>query len=267
MCLLDGQNSVEVLIEHQLAGRMGEYPLIVIPEWGWLEPKFKKELEAYVRAGGNLLLIGPKAAAMFKGPLGVRFVGKAEDTRQWLAHAGWMGGLKAMRQRVKLTARAKAFGGLYAANDVKGPHETAASIARWGKGRIAATYVDLGAQYLRSRTAVARDFLNALVGELFVDPIVKVAGSHYVDVVVNRIGGKLAINLVNTAGPHEDANVDVYDEVPAVGPLDVTIRTARRPKRVALVPAGRRLKYDYQKGAIHIALPRLELHEIIVVEP
>ena len=35
--LLEGQQSVEILAEHQLAGRMAEYPLIVVPEWEYLE--------------------------------------------------------------------------------------------------------------------------------------------------------------------------------------------------------------------------------------
>ncbi len=59
MCLLDGQGSVEILNEHNLAGRMDEYPLIVVPDWNYLEPAFAKELVAYVRGGGRLLCVGP----------------------------------------------------------------------------------------------------------------------------------------------------------------------------------------------------------------
>lgn len=65
LTLLENQYSVEVLGEHHLTGRMSQYPLIVIPEWEYLEPKFKDELVAYVKSGGNLLLIGTKTAALF----------------------------------------------------------------------------------------------------------------------------------------------------------------------------------------------------------
>jgi len=56
--LLENQYSVEVLGEHHLSGRMSKYPLIVIPEWEYLEPKFKDELVAYAKSGGKILLIG-----------------------------------------------------------------------------------------------------------------------------------------------------------------------------------------------------------------
>ncbi len=62
--LLENQYSVEVLGEHHLTGRMSQYPLLVIPEWEYLEPKFKDEIVAYVKSGGNLLLIG-KSAGLF----------------------------------------------------------------------------------------------------------------------------------------------------------------------------------------------------------
>ncbi len=63
--LVESQHSVEVVSESQLQGRLSEYPLIVVPECEFLEPKFKDSLTDYARAGGNLLLIGPKTAALF----------------------------------------------------------------------------------------------------------------------------------------------------------------------------------------------------------
>lgn len=70
LTLLESQYSVEVLGEHHLAGRMSQYPLIVIPEWEYLDPQFRNDLLAYVKEGGNLLLIGPKTAALFQADLG-----------------------------------------------------------------------------------------------------------------------------------------------------------------------------------------------------
>ena len=63
--LLAGQHSVEVVGEHQLAGRLPEYPLIVVPDWEYPETPFENELVAYAKAGGNLLLICPRTAALF----------------------------------------------------------------------------------------------------------------------------------------------------------------------------------------------------------
>jgi len=51
--LLESQLSVEVVGEHQIAGRLSEYPLIVVPEWAHLEPAFKSDLVAYVKVQGR----------------------------------------------------------------------------------------------------------------------------------------------------------------------------------------------------------------------
>ncbi|MBI5685442.1 MAG: hypothetical protein HZC54_10195 [Verrucomicrobia bacterium] len=76
--LLESQWSVEVLGEHQLAGRLRDYPLIVIPECEYLDAKFRNNLAAYVKAGGNLLLIGPSATKLFERELGGKVEGETK---------------------------------------------------------------------------------------------------------------------------------------------------------------------------------------------
>ncbi|MEI6972559.1 MAG: hypothetical protein WCL44_13705, partial [bacterium] len=265
--LLESQFSTDIVMEHQLAGRMQEYPLLVVPQWEYLEEKFKADLRRYVRNGGSLLLIGPGAAALFQKELGVKFAGKAESKIRYIEHDGWLGGLNATAQTVEPGRGAKVFGRMYPGDEAVGKGEPAATIARLGKGRIAAVYVDLGDRYRAGATSTARKFLAALARELFT-PIVDVEGSRYVDVALNRTAGegKLAINLVNTAGPHHDPNVYVYDEIPPVGPLAVTIRTGRRPGKITLHPAGRKLDFTFSHGEVKLELPRLVIHDIIVVD-
>lgn len=69
-----------------------------------------------------------------------------------------------------------------------------------GKGTFAAVYLNLGERYLNARTATASNFLSGLVRELFPEPLAEVAGLRHIDVIVNRIDGKLTVNLVNTSG-------------------------------------------------------------------
>jgi len=158
----------------------------------------------------------------------------------------------------------KPFGNLYKENNNNGPSDIAASITTYGKGKIAAAYLNLGERYLAAATSVARNFVHGLARELFPRPLVEVTGSMYVDLSVNRIGGKLAINLVNTAGPHADPHVYVYDEIPPVGPLEIRIRSGCTPKKVTLEPGGRELSYVTNGDAITLTLPRLEIHNVVV---
>ncbi|MBN1435802.1 MAG: hypothetical protein JW936_01900 [Sedimentisphaerales bacterium] len=264
--LLDSQNSVEVLSEHHLENTIDQYPLLILPETNCLAAKTKKQIIKYVENGGKLLLIGPASAKLFKKEIGVKFLGKPEERIQWIEHNDWLAGLKTESQYVKLQPHTKALGKIYPQNNNIGPYYPAASVRKLGKGKIAAIYLNLGQCYERRRTTIARDFLNHVVSQLFTNPIVQVTGSHYVDVNVNTINGKLAVNLINTAGPHSDENVYSFDDIPALGPLEINIRYPRKPNKVTIQPQNRKLRHTYTKGKIQLTLPKLKIHSIITVE-
>lgn len=269
--LLDSQHVVDIVMEHHLTRRMHEYPLLIWPEWQTIEPDFKAELLHYVKQGGKLLVIGPRAAALFKEELDVKLIGEAAERVNGLEYQGHLAGLKTVSQKVELGPRSMGQGRLYNdtvnVNDNTGPYDIAASITPYGQGRIAATYLNLGERFHNADHTVARDFLNGLVRTLFPDPLVEVRGSHQVDVTAMRKHGKLMINLVNTAGPHNNDKVYVFDQIPAVGRLAVTIRYPRKPRTVTLEPGARSVAYQYLNGRIDLLLPRrLVIHDILVVE-
>jgi hypothetical protein len=236
-----------------------------VPEWEYLEPKFKDELTAYVKDGGNLLLIGPRTAAIFETELGVMLEGEPKPAADFrLAYSGELVTINGLMQPARLGPTCKPFGQLRNTNEADTSSLPAASISKYGQGKIAATYFTFGQGYVNARTVLMRQFLNDLVRELFPKPMVEVKGSHDVDVVVNRMAGKLAVNLVNTAGPHQ--REPILDSIPPIGPLDVTIRQAARPTKIMLEPAGAPLHFEYQDGEIHLIVPRVDIHEVIVVE-
>jgi hypothetical protein len=268
--LLDAQQVVDIVMEHHLEDRMQDYPLLIWPEWETIEPEFKADLLAYVKKGGHLLIIGPRAAALFASELDITLLEQPEERLNGLEYQGFLAGLETISQEVQLGDKARPFGRLYNdtinVNDMVGPYETAASITSYGKGKIAATYLNLGERYREASHSVARDFLDGLCLELFPEPIVELTGSHLIDVTANQKDGNLMVNLVNTAGPHDDEKVYVYDEIPPVGPLTISIRADRDPQKITLEPGSRSIDHDYSDGKISLEIPRLAIHDIIVVQ-
>ena len=257
--LLESQQSVEILGEHMLTGRMTEYPLIVVPEWDYLEPAFRDELTAYARQGGNLLLVGPKTAALFQAELGVTLV---EENTTHLRHRKKTSNIKGLSQAVKPGPHTRIVGELVGAHDsIPRP---AATIAPLGKGRIAAVWFSLGENYPAGRDELFRDFTSDLARELFPSPMVEVTGSPDVDVCIARKNGKLLVNLVNTSGPHQDE--DILESIAPVGPLDVIIRHDGKPAGITLEPGGRPLPFVYQDGRVRLTVPQVPIHDVIVLE-
>lgn len=265
-CLLNSQHSVDVLMEHQLKGHTGEYPLIVVPEWKYLDKQLCEELVQYASNGGSLLLIGPDAAALFKDQLGVDFKQRQPKSYRWLEYKGILVGTNSELQIVQAHKGTEVLGRLFEENDVKKPFEVAATIAPCGKGQIAAIYLNLGEMYIKSKTVVARDFVEDIAKKLFPDPLVTVKGSHDIDVAVNRQQERLCINLVNAAGPHAEGNVYTYDDIPAIGPLELTVKSDKQRPQVMLEPGGQRLSYTYSKGYLHITVPKVAIHEIVSIQ-
>ena len=167
-------------------------------------------------------------------------------------------------QQVKPGAKARAFGRLHVAQDLNSPAIPAATICALGKGRIAATWFTFSRGYMADHAAARREFLHGLVRELFPQPIAEVRGSKDVDVVVNRAGRRLAINLVNTSGPHRTE--PMLESIDPIGPLEVTIRVTRKPSQVTLEPGGQTLAFNYDSRQIHLTLPRLDIHNIVLVK-
>jgi hypothetical protein len=111
--------------------------------------------------------------------------------------------------------------------------------------------------------------LRSVVDRLFPDPLVSVSGSHSVDVTLMRkdtADGELTlVNLVNTAGPHGDPSVYVYDEVPPIGPLNISLKHPHVPQSVTLEPGGTELDFVYQDGAVVTTVASLDIHRILAV--
>lgn len=262
--LLNNQYHADILSEHHLTGRMHDFPLIVIPEWDFLEEPFRQELLAYVQQGGKLLVIGAKTVPLFSAELGLRLQGVVEDKR-WLEIDGELAGVSGLGLKFQPGRNTRVLANWHEGDDLESPSHPVAVSRKLGKGEIVGLAVNFGDRYRHQKTAQARKFLGALVNRLFPNPIVKAHGSHELDIVLMKKDGKLLVNLLNTSGPHDNRTCYSFDEIVPLGPIRVEIQMAKRPKRVLLQPEGRPLSFQWSRGKTTLVLPRLEIHAILEV--
>lgn len=264
--IMDGQQSVEILMEHHLRGKMDKYPLIVIPECDYLDQPFIEELRTYVRNGGNILVIGTASAQMFTNELGIISSNLTQKEAAFINTGERIGAIRSEILRVDLNDNAKPLSMFCKGSDFNlGTGSVASSVSDYGKGKIAAIYFNAGTCYTESKTFVIRDFVNQLIDLLYIDKIAEVTGSHLVHVAVNRLNGRLYINLINSAGEHTGGNTIGYDEVPSLRDLKVTIKSGKRPSAIILQPEGKKLSFAWENGRSVVTLPELSLHSILEV--
>jgi hypothetical protein len=58
----------------------------------------------------------------------------------------------------------------------------------------------------------------------------------------------------------------VHDDIPPVGPLNVSIRCPL-PASVLLQPGGRKLEYEYRDDRLQVTVPRVAIHDVIEIQP
>jgi len=264
--LLELHYSVDILAEYQLASRLSEFPLVVIPNAHRLSPEFKDAAVRYVEDGGSLLLLGEKSARFFEDQLGAELLGEPKETAAELATPAGPVSVPGTWQGVS-PGTAKPVGFRYPARDFRREGEIAATVASCGKGRIAAVYGPVALGFLRGHHPGIRLFLGELVSRLFDDPAVTIDAPPTVDIALRRTAdGRLALHGFNRSGFPVPDRYNFIDYVPPVGPIKVSIKVEARPKSVLWMPEGRPLTWDWKDGRLRTTIPSLEVHGILFVD-
>jgi len=264
--LLELHYSVDILAEHQLEPRLKEFPLVVIPDSHKLTDEFKKALAGYVEQGGSLLLLGEKCARLFEPALGAILTSPPQKITAELATPAGPVNVNGIWQDVTLSS-AKPLGFRHPTRDARKNPKIAATIADRGKGKVGAVYGPLAGIFFKSHHPYLRKFIGDIVKELFPEPAVIADGPALIDVALRTTkSGLLCLHLLNRSNLPLPDRYNFTDFIPAVGPLTVKIKTAKKPRKVTLVPDGLALQWDWKDGLLSAVVPRVHIHSIVIVD-
>lgn len=263
--LLELHYSVDILAEHQLRGRLAEYPLLVIPDAHRLDPEFQEKLVKYVHNGGRLVLLGEKCARMFEPMLGVRLIGEPRQVAAELeTPLGPFAASGIWQDAETVSATAIAF--RYPTRDFRRGQTVAATMADFGQGKVVAVFGPVALAFYRSHHPGLRHFIGQIMKEVFPDPMVRVEAPPTVDIALRRANdGRLTLHLLNRTGFPVPDRYSFIDAVSEVGPIRVSLRLPSKPRAIIWHPEGRKLRWKWQNGSAVITVPSLHIHGIIAV--
>ena len=264
--LLDGQHTVDMLMDHQIAARLSKYKLLIIPEWTDIEESLKQTVMTYVRNGGSVLVIGGNAVGEFRSDLGATFVGAPKTVPFYIGYSDDLCGIKSPWQPVIANAETKTIGSCYSVCDSRYPMgNPVGTIARVGKGLLAGFYVDIGKAYYSNQSPTYRKLIDDVINQIVPQAIVRVTGSENIHMVLRRKGPATMVHLINTGGSHFNNRVFTYDEVTPLGPIRVQVRQEHNPSIVRMQPGATDLDHKYAEGVLTIIVPKLDIHAIIEI--
>ncbi len=117
---------------------------------------------------------------------------------------------------------------------------------------------------VEAKSLFADSLLSAVEG-LVPTPSLRLLGAPEgaLELVTTRKGDELMLHLINTSGPH--ATELIMDRIEPVGPVAVEWRRPKQPREVTLQPGARRVEWTYAAGVVRVTVPRVDVHEIVVV--
>ena len=126
--------------------------------------------------------------------------------------------------------------------------------------RIFEDYASLGSLHLK-------ELVDAMVRKLLPQPAVKAEGLPDRGIVtLMRQNGRLVNHLLFAHTTVRGRNVEVIEDVVPVFGVDVRVKTERAPAAVTLQPQGTPLDFSYDGGYVSYTVPRLFIHQMVVID-
>ena len=264
--LQDSQISSSVLYEYQLLqDSLSEYPVIVLPAAKKLHEQSVLAIKDYVKNGGKLI-VDASLAHLFEDISGAS-VGESSTRLIFIDGGDSLGAAEA--NCVNLEANGGSVSGRYYDQNFYCENQNIAAITnRAGNGSICSLAFDLGTLYMANSSTATRNFCRAQLGAVGFESLVKISGDacDYVDMILTEKDGKLLVNLVNYAGPHNVSAVRSYGQIPPIGPLKIEVALKNRPTSVYCAPEKRAFSWTWENGRLTAELERLDIHTCIVIE-
>lgn len=268
--LLENHYNVDVLDEWALMPRLAQFPCVVVPERHALSEEMVKALKEYVVKGGRLIVSGAGSFDRF-GPsfLGVSRGTEAEEKKYHVPAADGTIPLYSTTWRLVKPSTAKILARLGATpmrKDNLLPHP-AATLNRVGKGRVAYIPAGVFRDFVTNRYPLTRAFIGEVARKTIGRLPITVKAPACVDVVLRKKREKTIIHLINrTSGIPQQPNNGAVDEIPPVGPVTITLRQARKPRKVMAAWESGGLTWRGKSKTAVITLDRVAVHEAVVVE-
>lgn len=269
--LLENHRSVEILGEEELLARLGEFPLVVIPEQTNLPAELRRRVAEYVQGGGALLLSGANVAADWGELAGVRPAGKAKDGTFFLRVGDQATTVQGRRQPVRLLRGTQALWPVLRQQEpgLDATEEAAITLPAPGRGLVLAIHSDLFAHHHRTHFPRTRRLVGELLDGLCPSLPVRMAGPAWVHLALRRQPGRLIAHLVNlgSANPTAPDRV-IVEEVPPAGPIALQFPRQTRPTAVYLAPSMEGLSWEWNEAGqvLEVRVESVGIMESVVVE-
>ena len=268
--LLENSYGVDVLDEWALLPRLGEFPLVVVPEQVRMSDSMVSALRAYVENGGRLLLTGSGMAERFSVDfLGFETVEVQPERSYAVSAADGSVPLYSREWRLGKVTTGEGIGQLgkgCLVEDRLLPNP-AAVLNRVGEGQVLYVPADLFRDFAHNHFPLTRRLVGELAERLLPAPAIRVVAPVCVDVALRQRDGETFVHLVNRAsGIPNQPNNGAIDDIPSVGPVHVRMAVPSQPRQVVIELEDADLAWQWEAGTLTARIGWVGIHAALRVE-
>ncbi len=285
--LLEGKYLFDVI---DLQCNFDKYKLIILPDYITLNDELAQRIRTYIKNGGKILATGEsglnKNKSEFMLDFGAEFTGESEYQPTYMVPSDELHMVNGVTEYVMYT---KAY-------EIK-PNEDAQCIAQ-----IAYPYFNRGAFHFSSHQhtpnmpgskpnavfngntayigwSIFEDYAtkgSLHLKELAINAIEMLIGNEKTIAVSNlpdrgivtlmKQGDRLVNHVLFAHTCVRGNGIEVIEDTVPLCDIDIAVKLDKKPNRVYLAPQNQNLRYNYTDGVLFYRLPKLDIHQMIVIE-
>ena len=297
--LIESGFHFSILNEKDLLQNLNQYKLVILPDQRYLEPGLVTALRKYVQNGGSIIssgLTGTQDSSyqqtdkfMLEDVFGIRLEkGKYPFTHSYMTiiDNNIKQDVLDMPQQVfgevvyVKPAGAKTIaelwdvylredGGYLLSSSPPGKSTGYPSITinEFGKGKAAFLSQDIFTAYNKRIQWNLKNVFRNLVNMVLPEKLIEIEAPGMVEVVLNKKGNDLQVNLVNHYREKSLGEaISIAEKVIPVYNIKVKVKVEKMPKSLTLIPGKRKLDWEMKDGYVVFTVPTLHIYSIIVIE-
>jgi hypothetical protein len=273
--LLENHYGVDIFDEWALSTRVGEFPVVVVPEQSKISDKMVARLQDYVKNGGKLLLTGAELIKRFPADfIGAEISETRENATLYVPVGKDIAAIHSPVWAMLKSSTAEDYAPL-GSTFMPGEFMTGFpgfTLNRVGKGAVGCIPCNLFQDFHNNPYNVTRTFIGECVKRVAGELDISVQAPVSVDVTLRQKEGRKIIHFINRASgiPNNPSDGGI-DQIPNVGPISVHVKLPRGNYSVSLVFEDEKysvITNDTSSGSeLTVALSGVTIHNALVISP
>jgi hypothetical protein len=267
----------------------GRYKVLILPETTRIGPALKAALQAYLKAGGALIVSGPAALDDAGQPalpeLGIQVHGQSPYSHTFLrAGAEVNRGLPAFDTvmyengfRMTPADGAKALVQVvepyfertydhFSGHSYTAPDKLSEYAAAVQNGRVITFSVPLLEAFAKNASVPYRQILGNCIDLLLPQPLIRDGGPAHLEATAVRKDGVTIVHLISFLPSRQAEGLDIVTDPFPLVDMPISVRMDAAPKRLTLQPEGKEMPFTYADGYASTTVTVLNGHTMLVFE-